>query len=190
MIALLVTPLAHSASSPQGTAGKEPAPSTIRSAAAHAGTGKQAGGSRPAHLLRPAPTQAREDEPIAYIGHGAFFSRNGRQIVPTAEFVAKAQSWYRAHLLAGLNPKQRAAFSAFEQRLGKGLNLGGQAGLVVRQRALDWLTAKSPRTTATGRIQAKLNALTFRLNWRLPVQNDLKQLQSLEPFPLSPKIKA
>ncbi|HSG40018.1 MAG TPA: hypothetical protein VLE27_10305, partial [Thermoanaerobaculia bacterium] len=170
---MLAIPLAHGAASPGGAAGK----------------------SRPAHLLPPAPAgqgviQAQKEEPIAYIGHGAFFSRNGRQIVPTAEFVAKAQGWYRAHLLAGLNPRQRAAFSAFEQRLGKGLNLGGQAGLIVRQRGLDWLTANSPRTTATGRIQAKLNALAYRLNWRLPVREDLKELQSLEPFNLSPRIAA
>lgn len=187
-ITILAAPLAHGATSPGGTAGKEPASSSVRPVAAHPAVIQRADGSRPAHLLRPAPA-GQDEEPIAYIGHGAFFDPKGRQIVPTAEFVSKAQSWYRARLLAGLKPKQRAAFSAFEQRLGKGLNLTGQAGLVVRQRALDWLIAQSPRTL-TNRMHGKLNALKYRLNWQLPLRDDLKALLSLEPFQLDSKIQA
>jgi len=37
------------------------------------------------------PAAADPDEPIAYVGHGAFFDAAGRQITPTPEFVAKAQ---------------------------------------------------------------------------------------------------
>jgi hypothetical protein len=155
----------------------------------------------PAHARRDAalatsPVQAQEgqeaqaDEPIAYIGHGGFFDQNGRQIVPTAEFVAKAQSWYRRRLLAGLNSNQRAELSAFERRLSEGLNQDGQARLVVQQRSLDWLIAHSPRTATVGRMRAKLNALSYRLKWRLPRQDDREQLQSLEPFELDPKIEA
>lgn len=182
-VTLLTTPLAHGAPSPGKTAGKEPAPSTVPLIR-----------SRPAHLLRPAPAglaaaPVRDGEPIAYVGHGGFFGQDGRQIVPTAEFVANAQSWYRERLLAGLKPKQRAAFSAFEQRLGKGLNLTGQAGLVVRQRALDWLIARSPRTL-TDLMQGRLNALKYRLNWQLPLHDDLKELQSLKSFKLDPAIEA
>jgi hypothetical protein len=150
------------------------------------------GGTRPAHLLAPAPAgqESPDVEPIAYVGHGAFFDRYGRQIVPTAEWVARAQSWYRERLLAGLKPRQKAELAAFERRLGKDLNPTGQAGLVLQQRSLDWLIAHSPRTTAVGDMQIKLNALTFRLSWRLAVQNDLKQLQSLQPFNLDPRIEA
>lgn len=178
-ITLLVTPLAM--------AGDEPAsPGLVRSAAK---------ASRPAHLLVPAPAGqgvmgAQGDEPIAYIGHGGFFDQKGRQIVPTAEFVAKAQSWYRERLLSSLKPKQRAAFAAFEQRLGKDLNLTGQAGLVVRQRSLQWLATQAPRSVATDRMRGKLSALAYRLEWQLPVRDDLNELRSLEPFALDPKIQA
>ncbi len=180
---LLMTTLAQGAPSPGQTAGKDPAPSSVPLIR-----------SRPAHLLNPAPvgqtvTTVRGDEPIASVGHGGFFGRNGRQIVPTAEFVATAQSWYRERLLAGLKPKQRAAFFAFEQRLGQGLNLTGQAGLVVRHRALDWLIAQSPRTL-TDRMHGKLNALKYRLTWQLPLRDDLKALQSLEAFKLDPAVDA
>ncbi len=137
-----------------------------------------------------APSQAQPGEPIAYIGHGGFFDRTGRQIVPTADWVARVQSWYRGRLLAGLKPSQKAEFSAFEGRLNKGLNVGGQAGLVMQQRSLDWLIASSPRTTAVGRMQAKLNALKYRLSWRLALSDDLKQLEELQPFKLDAKIAA
>lgn len=172
-VVMLVTPLAHGASSP----------------------GAAAGASRPARLLQPTPVgqggaAAQADEPIASIGHGAFFDRKGRQIVPTAEFVAKAQSWYRERLLSALKPRQRAAFAAFEQRLGKGLNLTGQAGLVVRQRSLQWLAAQAPKSVATDRMRGKLNALAYRLEWQLPVRDDLEELRSLESFALDPKIQA
>ncbi len=130
------------------------------------------------------------DEPIAYVGHGGFFERDGRQIVPTAEFVARAQSWYREHLLAGLGPEKRAELSAFERRLGKDLNLAGQAGLVVQQRSLDWLIAHSPRTKSVGDMQIKLNALAYQLSWQLPLHDDLELLQNLAPIRLDPEIEA
>jgi hypothetical protein len=133
---------------------------------------------------------SQQGEPIAYIGHGAFFERNGRQIVPTAEWVARAQSWYRGRLLAGLKPSQKAEFAAFEGRLNKELNVGGQARLVLRQRSLDWLIASSPRTTSLGLMAAKLIALKVRLSYRLPLGDDLKQLLELQPFRLDPKIEA
>jgi hypothetical protein len=176
-VALLAIPVAHGATSNQRPA---------------------AGPVRIAHLLEPAPQDVeavtvqdtRDDEPIAYIGHGGFFDRSGKQIVPTADFVAKAQSWYRKRLLAGLKPDQQAELPAFEKRLREGLDLDGQAGLVAQQRSLDWLIAHSPRTTATGRMQAKLNALKYRLQWKLPRRDDPEELQNLEPFELDPKIEA
>ncbi len=147
-------------------------------------------GLLPGHAPLDVSLTSQQGEPIAYIGHGAFFERNGRQIVPTAQWVAKAQSWYRGQLLAGLKPSQKAAFLDFEGRLTKGLNLSGQAGLILQQRSLDWLIASSPRTLAVGRMQAKLNALKYHLSWRLALSDDLKQLQELQPFKLDPKIEA
>ncbi|HKI05402.1 MAG TPA: hypothetical protein VKK31_25705 [Thermoanaerobaculia bacterium] len=173
-VTLLVTPLAYSATKP---------------IAAHAGLGQSTGEARAAHLLRPAPTRSG-DEPIASVGHGAFFDGNGRQIVPTVEFMAKAQDWYRNRLVSGLNGKQQAQFSSFEQRLVKGLNPVGQAGLIMKQRSLDWLVVNSPRIAAEGRMQLKLNALKFRLNWQLPRHGEAKHLLNLVPFALEPRIDA
>jgi hypothetical protein len=135
------------------------------------------------------PVWAQEEEPIAGVGHGAFFDRSGRQIVPTAEFVAGAQSWYRRRLLAGLKAEQQKELAAFERRIGEGLDLDGQERLVVQQRSLDWLAARLPRTVANGQIRSKLSALGYRLNWRLPRKDDRDQLRKLEPFRLDPKIR-
>ena len=80
------------------------------------------------------PLEAQEDqgqEPIAYIGHGAFFDQQGRQIVPTEEFVEQAQSWYRKRLLDRLSEKSQVEFFSFERRLQEGLRRQGQERLIV-----------------------------------------------------------
>jgi hypothetical protein len=186
LVAMALTPLVVPlATGHRPAAGAQPA----------AVVAQQTGRERPSHILRPAPARLDPgepmptDEPIAYIGHGGFFDQNGRQIVPTAEFVEKAQDWYRQRLLAGLKDDQRSELASFEKRLGEGLKLDGQAKLVLQQRSLDWLLARSPRTIAMGRTQAKLNALKYRLSWRLPVRDDPEELQNLEPFELDPRIE-
>ena len=179
-VTLLVSPLAYSA-----TDSAKPAAKPVGPIAAHAALGQ----ARAARLLSPSPARTG-GEPIASVGHGGFFDSNGQQIVPTVEFMAKAQSWYRDRLVSGLNSKKLGELAAFEQRLAKGLSLEGQTKLVVQQRSLDWLVINSPRIAAEGRMQLKVNALKYRLNWRLPRRNELKQLQTLVPFKLDPKIEA
>ncbi|MCH9648121.1 MAG: hypothetical protein K0U98_07780 [Deltaproteobacteria bacterium] len=123
-----------------------------------------------------------QEEPIAYIGHGAFFDHSGEQIVPTAEFVDKAQSWYRARLLTRLTPDQHAEFARFERRLTAGISLDEQTNLIAHQRSLDWLLANSTLTAEDGRMLGKLRALKSRLNWVLPRRDDLEELRNLKPF--------
>lgn len=38
-------------------------------------------------------TQAPDDDSIAYVDHGAFFDRKGREIEPTPQFIASARGW-------------------------------------------------------------------------------------------------
>jgi hypothetical protein len=112
--------------------------------------------------------QEQGEEPIAYIGHGSFFDRDGKQIVPTAEWVARAQAWYRARLAGMLDSKGKTAFAAFERRLAT-IEAKGQARLVVQQRSLEWLVANAPRAGADNRTIGKINAIGYELNFRLPV---------------------
>jgi len=133
--------------------------------------------------------QAQDEEPIAYIGHGAFFDWRGQQIVPTTAWVARAQSWYRRQLTADLPANLRGEFAAFERQLAEGLDLSGQDRLVVQQRALGWLAARLPRTVANGRLRSILNALDYRLNWRLARSGSIEELLTLEPFRLNPRVE-
>jgi hypothetical protein len=111
---------------------------------------------------------AQSEEPIAYTGHGAFFDRNGNQIPPTQTFVNKAQAWYREDMLAALNASQKRDFAALERRLYEGMPARGQARLMARQRALDWLFVNSPKHMGDDRLLGKLRALEFALTRPLP----------------------
>lgn len=136
-----------------------------------------------------APALAEDDEPVAFIGHGGFFDRKGQQIPLTAEFVARAQDWYRAKLLSGLTAAKRAEFEVFEKRLNEGLTVAGQAQLVVRHRALDWLAANVTPSKENAGMVAKLNALKYELNWQLPDRPHPEGLPKAEEFKVSPELQ-
>jgi hypothetical protein len=130
---------------------------------------------------------SREEEPIAYIGHGAFFDRTGRQIVPTEAWVERAQQWYRDRLVARVEPNGKEEFETFERRLQRASDVQGQARLVVRQRSLDWLLARMPRTVENLRMQAKVNLIGSQLRWQLPRNaQDLERMRNLGEYYASP----
>lgn len=135
------------------------------------------------------PAAADPDEPIAYVGHGAFFDAAGRQITPTPEFVAKAQEWYRAKLSATLTAEKRAAFARFENQLGQGLAADGQARLLVQQRLVEWLAANSPNVAMQERTLGKLNALRYALRWHLPDRDVPGGAWDRQEFRISPELE-
>jgi hypothetical protein len=85
---------------------------------------------------------AQSEQPIAYIGHGAFFDHSGNQIPVTQAFVEKAQAWYREDMLTSLDSGKNKQFARFKRQLHKGVKMQGQERLVVQQRTLEWLLAK------------------------------------------------
>jgi hypothetical protein len=109
----------------------------------------------------------QDEEPIAYVGHGAFFDRSGNQIRVTQAFLEKAQAWYREQMLSALNARQKRDFAAVEQKQLAGGG-EGQARLAARQRALEWLIANSPRYKNDDRTLGKLRALDYALKRSLP----------------------
>lgn len=113
---------------------------------------------------------AQSGEPIAYIGHGAFFDAAGNQIRPTAAFVEKAQAWYRADMLSGLDDSAKREFATIERRLYEVVPGRGQPRLFARQKSLQWLFAHSPRHENDDRTLGKLRALEFAMAWKLPVR--------------------
>jgi hypothetical protein len=137
-------------------------------------------------LLGPLPAQA-EDEPIAYIAHGAFFDSMGNQIAVSPEFVAKAQEFYRNKLVSSLNDAKKREFSSFESRLKEGVKFEGQAQLVLQQRLLDWLIENST-AKPDARMIGKLNALKYKLNWKLSTKTDLQPTDVREEFRIEPQL--
>jgi hypothetical protein len=128
------------------------------------------------------------EEPIAYIGHGSFFDSRGNEIPITQAFVEKAQAWYRAELLSGLDAKKKRDFADLEQQVQKGLRLEGQTRLVVQQRTLEWLFANSTKHRDDHRMLGKLRALAYALTWKLPAQTVEKTDKRREEFKLDPEV--
>src|SRR5438045_1750001 len=95
-------------------------------------------------------------EPISFIGHGAMFDQNGKEVAPTIAFIRDAQAWYRNDLLGRLTKSQRAQFDKLEQGLTRGLTLDEQSRLVLNTHLIDWLitTSKAPNGD---RIRGKIN---------------------------------
>jgi hypothetical protein len=137
----------------------------------------------------PACGFAQEDEPIAYIGHGAFFDSKGNQITLTPDFVAKALDWYRTKLMSSLNAAKKVEFANFEQRLNTNVRAEGQARLLVQHRSLEWLVENSAQLNDGGRIVGKLNALKYALKWRLPESPGLEPPQTREEFKIEPELE-
>lgn len=136
-----------------------------------------------------ATMQAQEKEPIASIGHGAFFDQDGKQIEVTQEFVAKAQDWYRKKLLSSLKAGKKTEFAKIERRLNTSVKAVGQDRLVVRQHLLEWLVANSEDISRDHRTIGKLNALKSALRNKLPDRAGIKNFKYGEEFKINPEIE-
>jgi hypothetical protein len=128
------------------------------------------------------------DEPLSYTGHGAFFDRTGRQIVPTEKFVRDALAWYRADLLAKASPEKRSEFEALDKREIEGLKLEGQTQLLWNAMALRQLLASDKNFEDDWRTKSKISALEYALQWKLPDKDDITIPQYDEPLKFDPSL--
>ena len=121
-------------------------------------------------LMSPFCVYAQDAEPIAYIGHGAFFDESGEQIQVTQEFVATAQRWYIDNLSKDLDSEGRREFRILSDKLIASTKASGQEELVVQQHLLQWLITTASSLDA--RTRGILNALKFAIQWKLPDTSD------------------
>lgn len=128
-----------------------------------------------------APAYAAGKEPIAYIGHGAMFDQNGREMAPSIKFIRETQAWYRSELLGKLSQKQRAEFDKFEQGLTRDLTLDAQSRLVLNTSVLDWLI-NATKVENADLIRGKNNLIKALLKTKLSENSDIKRPWSTEPF--------
>ena len=141
-------------------------------------------------ILGVAASHAQERDPIAFIGHGAFFDADGKEVAPTPDFVARAQAFYRTKLLATLPQDKKTQFLRFQQQLASAVSANGQAKLVVDQRALDWLAANVDKTVVDANTIGKIGALRYVLEFQLPDNPDPRNFRERNDFQLDPAIRS
>ncbi|MCE7913768.1 MAG: VCBS repeat-containing protein, partial [Nitrosomonas sp. PRO4] len=108
------------------------------------------------------------EEPIAKIGHGAFFDHSGKQIPLTLEFVAKAQEWYKAKFLSDLSSEKQLDFSILESKFNSENKSMDQTSLTVQQYSLEWMLMNSRLLSSDFRMIGKMRALKNALLWKIP----------------------
>jgi hypothetical protein len=117
-----------------------------------------------------AGSAADADEPIAYIGHGAFFDSSGNQIKLTQDFVEKAQAYYRQRLLSSMPPDRAANLSEVEKGIAQTTS-SRQSALILQNKFVGSLVPNSTAPDA-GRIGSILNALGYALKSQVPERAD------------------
>jgi hypothetical protein len=126
-------------------------------------------------------------EPIAYIGHGAFFDREGKEIAPTPEFIALAQAWYRQALAPRLTVEDQRALPVLEKRLMMGVKEKSIDALAVQQQVLNWMIPRLPMDKALVRVPGKLRLLDRRLTQLVGERLDPALLERFKALDFKPK---
>jgi hypothetical protein len=106
-------------------------------------------------------------EPISYIGHGAFFGADGKQIEVTTDFIEKAHAYYSRRLFGTIAKNKSAALREDEKRISQTPTSSHQNNLLLQNRFLVSIASDSS-DPEVGQINAKLNALEIALKHQLP----------------------
>lgn len=136
----------------------------------------------------PAMAQVPWTDPIAYVGHGAMFDREGREISGTASAIGSMQAEYMAQLTPLLTAGQRTEFEAFRQAVTPAQPVDGQSQLILNARLIDWLTAVV-RGETSALIRDRNTFLKNRLSYRLPTSADPAAQRPLNRFSVGPELK-
>jgi len=102
-------------------------------------------------------------EPIAYIGHGAFFDANGTEIVMTPAMLESVRAYYEARILPKLGARRQGEFRALRLTLTKGLDLSAAEEAFASQAALTRTAQAVPLNGADVHTLGKLRALEYRM---------------------------
>ena len=132
-------------------------------------------------LARAQPAPPIAPGPVAYVGHGAMFDREGNELTPSVELIQRAQDVYLRQLLEGADEGQRQRFRELEEKLGRGLKLDGQSRLVLNSRLIDWL-ARNVRPEGSERLLGINNVMKLELQRQLPATSSQGRPRSAAPF--------
>lgn len=121
------------------------------------------------------------DDPIAYIGHGAMFDRNGDRIEPTRKFIADAQRLYLDFLSERLLEQQRRSFKNKSATLFAGPELDEQSRLIANAALIDWQIqhVDAARVEDLHRLAGKNNFLKRLLHSQLAADRPTNELETV-----------
>lgn len=124
-------------------------------------------------ISTPVPAQPASPEPIAYIGHGAMFDAQGREILPTPEFIEATQAWYFAYLSEKAKGTRAAARRGELMRTFADVPFQGQERLLARQAVLYQILLMSGIELTEPRMPGKVLLVGSQLKWVLPTRPDV-----------------
>lgn len=99
-----------------------------------------------------------ENEPIAYIGHGALFDANGNEIQVTPQFINAAQQCYLDILLRQADEQQQTLFEQKQSSLLDGQQWDVCSELYINTLLLEWLV-KEVKPADADQLLGKLKLL-------------------------------
>lgn len=114
-------------------------------------------------LVSPAVySNSHPSEPIAFIGHGAMFDKEGKEIDVTPEFVQEAQEYYSRILYEKASKEHKAQFDIVKSRLFDSKKWDKQGELTANAALLEWLI-KEVNPKGAHLLQGKNNLLKYKL---------------------------
>lgn len=131
---------------------------------------------------------SQSNEPIAYIGHGAMFDRNGKEIQVTSEFISEAQKFYLDTLLSQVNEKQRALFKQKQKRLLSGQQWDARSEHYVNSVLIEWLI-KEAKSANSDTLSGKIKLLKQKLTSPSFQADPSVNLNEVKPFELPGALK-
>lgn len=97
-------------------------------------------------------------EPIAYVGHGSAFDRNGRELPLTPAFIESSQAFYLRELPKRVPRDKQTEFERMRAALTQAKSQDPQMRLYANSAMIDWLLARTD-FDKTGNLGSKNNFL-------------------------------
>ena len=139
-------------------------------------------------LTMPMAALAQEREPITAFGHGGFFGPDGKQVPVTMDFVTKAQAYYKAKLVNALPAAGKKNFATYEKRVTSGITAAGQDRLILEHQSIEWLITNTSDPQLKLQSGGRLRALRQAMNWKIPDQAPLGEVEKREAYTPSPQV--
>jgi hypothetical protein len=131
---------------------------------------------------------SNNDEPIAYIGHGAMFDRNGKEIQVTSEFIREAHKFYLNTLLKQADERQRALFEQKQKRLFSQQQWDIRSEHYINSALIEWLI-KEVKPASSDALSGKLKLLKQKLTSPSFQADPSVNIKEVKPFELPDALK-